>query len=76
MLNRKKLLKMNITLTPISDGLNTIQIQNAVDKIALSGGGTLSLSAGKYVSGSIELKSIVCLNLEAGCVLKASGDIF
>lgn len=66
---------MNITLTPISDGLNTIQIQNAVDKIALAGGGTLSLSAGKYLSGSIELKSNVSLNLEAGCVLKASGDI-
>lgn len=66
---------MNISLKPLNEGLNTAQIQEAIDKIALSGGGTLSLSAGRYISGSIELKSNVCLCLEAGCVLKASGNI-
>lgn len=44
-------------------------LQNAVYKNALAGGGTLTLSAGLYYSGSVELKSNICLCLEPKQVL-------
>lgn len=57
-----------------SDGktLCTTQLQQAIDYISKRGGGTLVLTPGTYLSGSIFLKSGVTLKLEKGAVLLGS----
>lgn len=52
--------------------LNTLRIQHAIDKIAAKGGGTLTLLPGRYLTGSIMLKSGVTLHLERGATLLGS----
>ncbi|MFC2126098.1 glycoside hydrolase family 28 protein [Bacteroidota bacterium] len=52
--------------------LNTKSIQSAIDACARSGGGTVYFPAGKYLSGTIFLKSHITLNLDAGAVLLGS----
>ncbi|WP_176441700.1 glycoside hydrolase family 28 protein [Granulicella rosea] len=52
--------------------LNTAKIQAAIDKLAASGGGTLVLPQGVFLSGAIFLKPGVNLHLEPGAVLKGS----
>lgn len=49
--------------------LCTKQIQQAIDKIAKKGGGTLVFTSGTYLSGSIFLKSNVTLRLEQDATL-------
>ena len=55
--------------------LATAAIQSAIDKAASSGGGIVVLPAGKFLSGTIRLKSNVNLHLDIGCVLLGSTDI-
>ena len=54
-----------------SDGvtLNTRSIQRAVDYISEQGGGRLIFYVGRYLTGSIELKSNVTIRIEEGAVL-------
>ena len=52
--------------------MNTAAIQAAVDECAGKGGGTVLVPAGVWLSGSVGLKSGICLRLEAGAVLRAS----
>ncbi|MFS0726750.1 glycoside hydrolase family 28 protein [Paenibacillus sp. 1P07SE] len=52
--------------------LITAALQRAVDDCAGAGGGIVSLPAGDYVCGTVELKSNVTLLLEQGAVLRAS----
>jgi len=61
----------------IGDGaaLNTKFIQSAIDECAKAGGGTVFFPAGRYVSGTLILKSHVTLNLEAGAVLEGSKNL-
>lgn len=61
-----------------SDGItdNTGSIQRAVDYISEHGGGTLSIFVGRYVTGSIELKSNVTIYLGEGAVLVAPENIY
>jgi polygalacturonase len=61
-----------------SDGitLNTQSIQKAIDFINENGGGKLIFSVGKYLSGSIQLKSNVSIELKEGAVLLASTAIY
>ena len=66
---------MDIILKPFGNKVCTKQIQKAIDKVNQCGGGTVTLSSGNYLSGSIELKSNVCFNLSMGAVLKATGNI-
>ncbi len=60
----------------VGDGktMNTEAIQNAIDKCSASGGGTVIVSDGTYLSGSIFLKDNVTLHVDAGAVLAGSGD--
>jgi len=60
----------------IGDGatLNTKAIQATIDACAKSGGGTVVVPAGVFVSGSIFLKQGVNLCVEKGAVLKGSQD--
>ena len=55
--------------------LNTKSIQAAVDACSKSGGGTVLFPAGRFVSGTIYLKSNVTLFLEAGAVLEGSKNL-
>jgi len=58
----------------IADGhtLNTRAIQSAVDECTSKGGGTVLVPAGVWLCGSVALKSLVTLRLEAGAVLRGS----
>src|SRR5216117_2678384 len=57
-----------------SDGvtLNTRSIQFAIDYIHQQGGGRLVFDVGRYLTGSIHLKSDVGLHLKEGAVLLGS----
>lgn len=61
-----------------SDGvtMNTRSIQYAIDWIAEQGGGTLRFWVGRYLTGSIHLKSNVTIELVEGAVLVGSTNPF
>jgi alpha-L-rhamnosidase len=61
----------------LADGktMDTRAIQSAINACAQAGGGTVSLPAGTYLSGSLELKSNIVLRLEPGSVLRGSSDL-
>ena len=61
-----------------SDGmaLNTTSIQYAIDYINNNGGGRLIFHVGRYLTGTIYLKSNVTLQLEEGAVLLGSLNPF
>ena len=52
--------------------LDTAALQSAIDAAAKAGGGTVILPPGKYLSGSIYLKSHVTLQLDEGATLLGS----
>lgn len=58
----------------IGDGkvVNTIAIQRAINACFNSGGGTVLIAAGKYVTGTIYLKDNVCLHLDNSAELLSS----
>ncbi|HWK06818.1 MAG TPA: glycoside hydrolase family 28 protein [Puia sp.] len=51
---------------------NTLSVQKAIDEASASGGGTVEVPAGKFVTGVIHLKSNVGLHLAADGVLMGS----
>ena len=53
---------------------DTVAIQAAVDAASAAGGGTVELSSGVYLSGSIWLKDNVDFHLGPGATLKGSPD--
>ncbi|MBN8786627.1 MAG: endopygalactorunase [Terrimonas sp.] len=61
-----------------SDGLtlNTRSIQKGIDFISENGGGRLVFYVGRYLTGSIKLKSNVTIKLEEGAVLVGSPSIY
>ena len=52
--------------------VNTAAIQTAVDRCSESGGGTVLVPPGTFVTGTVELKSNVMLELSPGATLLAS----
>jgi len=58
----------------VSDGQtnNTRSIQAAIDLISSKGGGTLNFYVGRYLTGGLELKSNVTINLHEGAILVAN----
>lgn len=55
----------------VADGatLDTASIQSAIDACSASGGGTVHFPAGRYLTGTIVLKSGVTLSLDEGATL-------
>lgn len=53
----------------------TVAIQKAIDNMSKHGGGTVTIPKGKWLTGRIELKSGVCLNIPEGAELSFSGDV-
>jgi len=54
--------------------LNTASIQQAIDGCSAAGGGTISFPAGRYLTGTIQIKSNVSLRLERGAILLGSTE--
>ncbi len=63
---------MRITIKPNQPGLITEIIQKAIDSCAASGGGVVVFPAGKFLTGGIQLKSNVTLQLDKGAYLQGS----
>jgi polygalacturonase len=61
-----------------SDGitLNTGSIQKAIDYIQEQGGGTLVFYVGRYLTGTVQLKSNVSIRLEEGAILVGSSSVY
>lgn len=61
----------------VGDGatLNTAAIQKAIDECAARGGCTLRFPPGRYLTGTIQIKSNVRLRLEEGATLLGSTDV-
>jgi len=73
------LLARNVDVTEygvVGDGvtLNTKALQNAIDACAESGGGEVLIPPGRYVTGTILLRSHVELRLTRGAVILGSTD--
>jgi len=60
-----------------ADGVTlcTTAIQKAMDACAAGGGGTVLLAGGKFLSGTVYLRSHVTLRIEAGATLLGSTNI-
>lgn len=56
--------------------LNTNSIQKAIDYIHEKGGGRLVFYVGRYLTGTIQLKSNVTIHLEEGAILLGSTNIY
>jgi polygalacturonase len=56
--------------------LNTTAIQKAIDFIHEKGGGRLVFYVGRYLTGNIQLKSNVSIQLEEGAILLGSTNIY
>ena len=56
--------------------LNTTSIQTAIDYINANGGGRLVFYVGRYLTGTIHLKSNVTIQLEEGAILVGSVNPF
>jgi polygalacturonase len=61
-----------------SDGitLNTGSIQKAIDFISSKGGGRLVFYVGRYLTGSVQLRSTVTVHLEEGAVLVGAPTVY
>lgn len=58
------------------DGIvNTPAIQSAIDACNKAGGGTVTIPAGRFVTGTLRLKHNVSLNLDEGAVLLGSTNL-
>ena len=55
--------------------LNTKSIQSAIDACAKGGGGMVYFPPGKFVSGTLFLKSNITIFLDAGAVLMGSKNL-
>ncbi len=68
---------MDITLKPFEDDTIpfTKTLQNSINACNIEGGGTITLLKGKYLVGTIYLKSNVRIHLERGSVILGSTDI-
>lgn len=62
-------------VTADSTKLNTIAIQKIIDKAAASGGGTIVIPKGTYLSGALFFKPKTHLRVEEGAMLKGSDNI-
>jgi hypothetical protein len=54
--------------------LDHAAVQAAVDRCHADGGGVVTVPAGRYLCGSVRLRSNVCLFLEMGAALLAASD--
>ena len=65
------------TLGAVGDGatLDTKALQSAIDRCHAAGGGTVLVAGGRFLTGTLYLKSNVCLRIEAGAAILGSTRI-
>lgn len=65
------------TVGVVADGntLDTAAIQKAIDDCSAAGGGTVRFPAGRYLTGTIQLKSNVTLHLDDQATLLGSTEV-
>ena len=66
-----KKVEFEVEVKPES-GLMTETIQKAIDSCAANGGGVVIFPSGTFLSGGIQLKSKVTLQLEKGAIIQGS----
>ena len=61
----------------VADGvtLQTAKIQQAIDECSASGGGVVTFTPGKYLTGTVRLKSNVEMHLDRGAAILGSTNI-
>ncbi len=59
---------------PTGGKLSTASIQAAIDQVAKAGGGTVTVPPGRYVTGTITLRSDLCFEIQTGATIEGSGD--
>lgn len=59
----------------VNNQKSTLAIQKAIDTCFNAGGGTVIIPRGRFITGTLELKSNVTLYLETGSLLEASPDL-
>ncbi len=64
---------VQLSLSP--EGINTENIQQAIDALSIKGGGTVLIPKGEWLTGRIQLKDNINLHFMASAVLKFSGEI-
>ena len=57
------------------EALDTAAINKAIEACSVAGGGQVLLPAGKYLSGTVHLKSDITLLLDAGCRIIGTPDL-
>ena len=67
---------LSLGAKPDGKTLNTKIIQNAIDEVHASGGGKVIIPQGRFLSGSIILKSNVSLYLEENAILLGSTNVY
>jgi polygalacturonase len=70
--NNKEYLVTNYGIVGNHTILNTVALQELIDKVHRANGGTLVFPKGEYLSGSLVMKSNVSLYLKEGAVLLGS----
>src|SRR5450432_3409649 len=65
-----------LDLGAIADGRAscTAALQQGIDRCAESGGGTVFIPAGRYVTGTLWLRSNIILHLDAGAIILGETD--
>lgn len=66
---------IDLGLFPDEKKVQTALIQKGIDSCAASGGGTVYVPDGLYVTGTLYMRSNVFLHLAANTTLKGSGDL-
>lgn len=69
-------LSLSIEQTGAVEGrLSTAAIQNAIDRVAAAGGGTVIVPAGRWLTGRLVMRSHINLRIDEGAELRFSGDV-
>ena len=74
-LQRPEFAAQSVTVRMNHKGLSTKNIQQAIDRLAQKGGGTVVIPAGDWQTGRITLRTGINLHLAEGCRLHFSGRI-
>ena len=66
-----------LTFGAVGDGvtLDTKPLQAAIDKCSASGGGTVLVAGGNFVTGTLYLKNDVTLRVDSGATISGSANI-
>lgn len=66
---------LNYGAVPDGKTLNTAAIQKAIDNCSENGGGTVFVPAGRFVSGTLRMRSNVNFHLSSGALLAGSRNL-